>query len=156
PITPPPTTTYCARSGRSPDAEAWALAADGLMSEKSSDMEDSRRASGALVGEDPLRGHLARTARHAAARMRARAALVVAVGRGVGAGIAGGRPHEVHLRRQELTVEDVALAQPGHPLDVERRDHLAVEHQVAEPREVRLQHRLDGVAERLALGVPVT
>ena len=88
--------------------------------------------------------------------MRARAALVVAVDRASrycdqpGAG-----PEEVHLRREELAGEDVALGQADRPLDVERRLHLALEHEVAEAREERLERRLHGVAEALALRVPV-
>ena len=44
---------------------------------------------------------------------------------------------------------------PDGALDVERRAHLALEHQVAEAREERLERRLDRVAEALLLRVPV-
>ena len=88
--------------------------------------------------------------------MGARAALVVAVDRGAVLVPAGRRPEEVHLRRQELAGEDVALAEADDALDVERGDHFAMQHQIAEAGEERLDRGLHGVAEVLPLGVPVT
>ena len=107
------------------------------------------------VLEDPLRRQLAGRAHDAAAGMRPRPALVVAVDRRGVLAPAGGRPEEVHLRREELAGEDVALGQADRPLDVERRPDLALEDEVAEAREERLEGRLDGVAQPLLLGVPV-
>ncbi len=111
-----------------------------------------------LVGEVlehlPAR-QLARGAHHAAAGMGAGPALVVPVDRRPVLAPARRRPEEVHLRGEELPGEDVALAEPDHPLDVERGDDLTVVHQVAEAGEERLQRRLHGVAEPVPLGVPV-
>ena len=87
--------------------------------------------------------------------MRPGPALVVAVDRRRVLAPAGGRPEEVHLGRQELAGEDVALGQADRPLDVERRPDLALEHEVPKAREERLERRLDGVAQPLLLGVPV-
>ena len=44
---------------------------------------------------------------------------------------------------------------PDDPLDVEGGDDFAVEHEVAEAGEERLDGCLHGVAETVALGVPV-
>ena len=56
--------------------------------------------------------------------------------------------------RRELALEDVALGQPGRPLDVERRLDVPVQDDVADVRR-ELGDPVDhGVAERLALVVP--
>src|SRR6185312_4432664 len=107
------------------------------------------------VLEDRGGRELARRAHHAAARVRARAALVVALDRGPVVRPADRRPHEPHLRGEELAREDVALGQADRPLDVERRAHLALEDERPEAGEERLECRLDGVAEARLLGVPV-
>src|SRR6476661_9119851 len=83
------------------------------------------------------------------------AALVVAVDRRPVLRPARRRPEEEHLRREELAGEDVALAETDRSLDVERRPDLALEDEVAEAREERLEDGLNGVAEVLLLGVPV-
>ena len=65
------------------------------------------------------------------------------------------RPQEEQLFERQLALEDVAFRQPEVPLDVERRQHLAMEDQVADVRRVLgngVDHR---VAERLALQVPL-
>ena len=72
-----------------------------------------------LVLEDPLARELARRADDAAAGVRAGSALVVAVDRGAVLAPARGRAEEVHLRREELAGEDVALGEPGAALDVD-------------------------------------
>src|SRR5262245_36348871 len=66
---------------------------------------------GVEVLEDLLAGELARSAGHAATRVRAGAALVVALDRSPVLRVARGRAHEVHLRGEELAVEDVALGE---------------------------------------------
>ena len=85
------------------------------------------------VLEDRLRRELARRAHDAAARVRAGAALVVAGDRGPVVRPADRRPHEPHLRREELAREDVALGQADGPLDVERRPDLALEDEAPKP-----------------------
>src|SRR4051812_801535 len=107
------------------------------------------------VPDDLLGRQLAGTTGDASARMRPRTTLVVAVDRRAVLVPSRRRAEEVHLRRQELAGEDVALAESDDALDVERCDDLPVQHQVAEPGEERLQRRLHRVAERLTFGVPV-
>src|SRR4051812_14279277 len=63
------------------------------------------------VLDDLLAGELAGRAHHAAARVGAGAALVVALDRRPVLAPAGGGPEEVHLRREELTGEDVPLGE---------------------------------------------
>src|SRR5688572_18165341 len=87
----------------------------------------------APVVEDLAGRQAARGTHHAAARVGPRAALVVAGDRGAVLGPARRGTEEEHLGRQELSGEDVPLRQADGPLDVEWRDHLAVEDQVAEP-----------------------
>ena len=91
----------------------------------------------------------------AAAGVGARAALVVAVDRCAVLVPAGRRAEEVGLRREHLAVEDVALRQPRHLFDVERRDDLALQHEVGEAGEERLQRVLHVVGHVLALLGPV-
>src|SRR3954471_7276735 len=98
---------------------------------------DPRTSVLAEVLEDPFRGKLPGRTHHAPAGMGSGAALVVAVNRGAVLAPAGSRPEEVHLWREELPGEDVPLGQPDLPLDIERRDDLAMEDQVAEAREER-------------------
>src|SRR5262245_58408688 len=64
------------------------------------------------------------------------------------------RPREEQLLERQLALEDVALGQPELALDVERRQYLAMEDDVAEIRRVFGDRVDDGVAERLALLVP--
>src|SRR6185436_8379183 len=107
------------------------------------------------VLEDRRGGELARRAHDAAARMRARAALVVALDRRSVVRPPDRRSHEPHLRGQELAGEDVALGQADRPLDVQRRSDLALEHEIPEPGEVVLKRSLDRVAQLFLLAVPV-
>src|SRR5690349_16806674 len=115
----------------------------------------ARRSVPGEVLEDLAGRELARRAHHAAARVRPGAALVVAVDRRPVLGPARRWPEEEHLRREELAGEDVALAEPDRPFDVERRPDLALEDEVPEAREERLEGGLDRVAQVVLLGVPV-
>ena len=67
----------------------------------------------------------------------------------------GCRAEEVHLGREELACIDVPLRQSDGSLDVERRNDLAMEHEISENRKVLLDGRLDDISEVLAFGVPV-
>src|SRR5688572_11649779 len=90
------------------------------------------------VLQDPLRRELAWRAHDASTRVRAGAALVVAVDRRSVLAPARCGSEEIHLRRQELTGEDVALAESDRPFDVERRHDLPMQHKVGKAREERL------------------
>ena len=87
--------------------------------------------------------------------MRRRAAHVEAADRRAVLRPARRRPQEEELLERELALEDVALRQPEHALDVERRQHLPVQDPLADVRRVDGDRVDDGVAERLALVVPV-
>src|SRR6185312_7232707 len=87
---------------------------------------DAAQPTALAVLQDRGGGELARRAHHAAAGVRARAALVVALDRGPVVRPANRGPHEPHLRGEELAREDVALGQADRPLDVERRPNLAL------------------------------
>ena len=64
------------------------------------------------------------------------------------------RPQEEQLLERQLAVEDVALGQPELALEVERRQHLPVQDDVADVRRELRDRVDDGVAERLALARP--
>ncbi len=67
---------------------------------------------------------------------------------------AGRRTQEEQLLERQLALEDVPFRQPELALDVERRQHLPVQDDVADVRRVLGDRVDDGVAERLALLVP--
>src|SRR4051812_26652895 len=65
-----------------------------------------------------------------------------------------GGPEKEELFERQLTLKDVAFRESKLPLDVERRQHLAMKNDVADVRRVlgnRVDHR---IAERLTLVVP--
>ena len=67
----------------------------------------------------------------------------------------GAGPQEEELLERQLALEDVALGEAEVALDVERRQDLPVEDQALQVRRVLGDRVDDGVAERLALLVPV-
>ena len=102
------------------------------------------------------RGDAARGAHEAAAGMGRRAAHPQAVHRRAVAGPAGHGPVEEELLERQLALEDVALGEADPLLDVERREHLLADDQVADVRSPLGQRVDHGVAERLpALVVPL-
>ena len=82
------------------------------------------------IPQNLRRRQLARRAHDAAAGVRAGAALVVALDRRAVLVPAGRGAEKVHLRPHKLPGEDVALAQPHGALDVQRRDHLAMQNEI--------------------------
>ena len=66
----------------------------------------------------------------------------------------GHRAREEQLFERQLALEDIALGQPEVALEVERRQHLPVQDDVADVRRVLGDRVDDRVAERLALVVP--
>ena len=67
---------------------------------------------------------------------------------------AGHRPVDEQLLERQLALEDVALGETHGALDVERRQHLAVQDQAPDVRRPFGEGVDDGVAEGLALLVP--
>ena len=90
--------------------------------------DDDRVRGSCAVLQHLQRREPARRAHDAAARMRAGAALLVAPGSACGTSpTRGAGPQEEELLQRELALEDVALGEPGDPLDVQRREHLPVQ-----------------------------
>src|SRR5215213_3113465 len=65
------------------------------------------------------------------------------------------RAREEELLERQLALEDVALGQPEVAFEVEWRQHLPVQDDVADVRRVLRDRVDDGVAERLSLRVPL-
>ena len=107
------------------------------------------------VAQDLLGGVLAVRAHDAAAGMRRRAAHIEVANRRRVLRPSRGRPQKEQLLERQLALEDVAFRQAPLALEIERRQHLAVQNDVPNVGRVLGDRVDDGVAERFALGVPV-
>src|ERR1700750_26666 len=96
----------------------------------------------APVGQDFARGIMARSARDAAARMRARAAHVEPLQRPAIGPVAEDRPRRPELSKAHIAMHDVAAHQPELALEIERRMDLPCDHRALEARRPTLD-RID-------------
>ena len=86
--------------------------------------------------------------------MRCRSAHPQVPDRGRVVGPTRNGPEEEQLFQRELALKDVAFGEPELALEIERRQHLAMEDDVADVRRVLREGVYDGVAKRFALLVP--
>ena len=106
------------------------------------------------VGQDRLRGVMARRAGDAAAGMRSRSAQVKARQRHAVIGRADHRPGAEQLVEPHLAMENVAADQPEPALKIERRMDLPGDDRLGEARRMAIDRGDDRVRRILALVVP--
>src|SRR5439155_19927866 len=114
----------------------------------------SLRSGSRSLPQDSQRGVAPGRAHDAAAWMRRRAAHPELPNRRLVLSPAGNRAREEQLLERQLALKDVAFRQAELALEIERRQHLAVQDDVLDVRGVLRDGVDDGVAERVALLVP--